>query len=322
MSKVRFEGRDYALEDGESVLDALLRHGVPLTYSCKAGVCGSCMMRAVSGSLPARAQSGLKDSRKLRGCFLACSCVPTEDLELADAGGDFRVGARIASLEDLGAAVVRVTLVCDTPLEFKAGQYVTVVREDGLARSYSLANLPGEGTLELHVRRVPNGQMSGWFHTEAKVGDRLTLLGPHGECFYVEGRPEQSLLLAGAGTGLAPLLGIVRDALSREHRGPVHLFHGALQQRGLYLVEELKELARRHPQFYYTAVVLEGTAREALEVGPVDRVVLSRFPDLTGWRGFVCGDPNFVRDLKQKFFLAEMASRDIYADAFIPAAAR
>jgi NAD(P)H-flavin reductase len=148
----------------------------------------------------------------------------------------------------------------------------------------------------------------------------MTVLGPQGECFYVEGRPEQSLLLAGAGTGLAPLLGVVRDALRQEHRGPIHLFHGALQQRGLYLVEELKELARRHSQFNYTAVVLEGTAAEALEVGSLDGIVLSRFPDLTGWRGFVCGDPNFVRDLKQKFFLAEMASRDIYADAFIPAA--
>ena len=41
---------------------------------------------------------------------------------------------------------------------------------------------------------------------------------------------------------------------------------------------------------------------------------------LTGWRGFVCGDPGIVQTLKKKLFLAGMASRDIYADAFLPAA--
>ena len=163
--------------------------------------------------------------------------------------------------------------------------------------------------------------MSGWFHTEAKSGDPVGVLGPNGECFYVDGRPEQPLLLAGTGTGLAPLLGIVRDAVRHGHRGPIHLFHGALHPGGLYLVEELRELARRHSQLHYTAAVLEGTPSDFMSVGPLDQTILSKFPDLTGWRGFVCGDPGIVRALKQQLFLANMASRDIYSDAFIPAAA-
>ena len=321
MPAVRFAGARYALDEGETVLDGLLRHGVALSHSCKAGVCGSCMLRATSGAVPPKAQTGLKDSWKSRGYFLPCSCVPEEDLELAAPGADFRFSAVITALKALSSDVLLACLSPETTVEFHAGQYVTVERADGLARSYSIASLPGAGTLELHVRRIPGGRMSGWFHDEARVGDRLTVLGPTGECFYVPGREKQPLLLAGTGTGLAPLYGIVRDALAAGHAGPIRLFHGALRHEGLYLMDELRELAGRHAQLEYTPAILRGEPAPGLSVGALDEVILDRVPDVTGWRGFVCGDPALVQQLKKTLFLAGMASREIYADAFIPAAA-
>jgi CDP-4-dehydro-6-deoxyglucose reductase len=57
-----------------------------------------------------------------------------------------------------------------------------------------------------------------------------------------------------------------------------------------------------------------------LAVGPIDQIVLKRFPKLSGWRAYVCGDPAIVHSLKKKLFLAGAASKDIYADAFVPAA--
>src|SRR3954452_12795970 len=98
MTTVAYEGRSYALNERETVLDGLLRHGMKLTYSCKAGVCGSCMMRINRGSVPERAQNGLKDSWKARGYFLACVCVPHEDLDVVQPGADLRFPARIVSL--------------------------------------------------------------------------------------------------------------------------------------------------------------------------------------------------------------------------------
>ncbi|HEX4998770.1 MAG TPA: 2Fe-2S iron-sulfur cluster-binding protein [Terriglobia bacterium] len=320
MVRVRLDGAEYTLAEGESVLAGLLRQGVGLTSSCRAGVCGSCVMRATAGAVPERAQSGLKDSWKARGYFLACVCVPAEDLELTSAGADFRFSGVITSLRMLGADVIQANLATDTPIDFHAGQYITVARPDGLARSYSIASLPGEGGLALHIRKVPNGQMSGWFHSGACEGERVTILGPSGECFYVPGRSAQPLLLAGTGTGLAPLYGIVRDALAQGHTGPIHLFHGALRPEGLYLVDELRRLDREYPQFSYTPAALRSDGNAGVAIGPLDAIIEAHHPDLTGWRGFVCGDPALVQDLKKKLFLAGMASRDIYADAFIPAA--
>jgi CDP-4-dehydro-6-deoxyglucose reductase, E3 len=320
MASILYEGHPYTVLENESVLDALLRNGHKVAHSCRAGSCGSCLMRASAGPVPANAQDGMKDSWKARGYFHACVCRPAADLEVAPVGEDARSGATITGLALLSADVLQVRLRTDSPLEFRVGQYVTIVREDGLARSYSIASLPEDGDLELHVRRIPGGRMSGWLHSGARPGDRVSVIGPSGECFYTEGREGQPLLLAGTGTGLAPLVGIVRDALSKGHTGPIHLFHGALHEAGLYLVEELRRLVRQHGQLEYTPSVLQGSESDGIATGPIDQVVLKRFPKLSGWRGFVCGDPALVRALKKKLFLSGMASRDIYADAFLPAA--
>jgi NAD(P)H-flavin reductase len=136
----------------------------------------------------------------------------------------------------------------------------------------------------------------------------------------VPGNPDQPLLLAGTGTGLAPLYGILRDALRHGHRGPIRIFHGALHRGGLYLVDELRRIVAKHEHVEYTPTVLNGSEGEELTVGAIDQVVLKSVPKLAGWRGYVCGDPALVQTLKKKLFLSGMASRDIYADAFLPAA--
>ncbi|WP_224244824.1 FAD-binding oxidoreductase [Hyalangium gracile] len=323
MSRVRYEARWYPLEPEESVLDGLLRQGISVPHACKAGVCQSCLMRAANGVVPEKSQAGLKETLKARNYFLACSCRPEPGAELEVAGGgaeELRVPARLASLERLSEDVLRVRLRPEAPFEYRAGQYLTLLRADGLARSYSVASLPDEELLELHVRLLPGGAMSTWLRSEARPGDEVRLQGPAGECFYLPGRPEQPLLLAGTGTGLAPLYGIVRDALAQGHSGPLWLFHGALNPRGLYLVEELRALAARHPNLHYRPGVLEGRLGEDVHVGPLDALIRAECPKPVGWRAFLCGNPELVLSLRKKLFLAGLSLKDIHADAFLPSA--
>ena len=313
MSHVQFGSTVCELQDKETVLDGLLRAGAIVPYACKAGSCGSCMMKVTQGNVPPGSQAGLKDSWKARGYFLPCVCVPDGDIEVAEAGADARTGARISDIAALSHNVLRVRLEAKGDFEFRAGQYLTLMRGSGVARSYSIASLPEDGIIELHVRVIEGGVMSAWLSGVARRGDEVTIQGPSGDCFYVAGQPEQPLLLVGTGTGLAPLYGIARDALKSGHRGTIHLFHGAMHHAGLYLVQELKALADENANFVYTPTVLA-------EDGPVDAVVTARYPKLGGWRAFVCGDPVLVRSLKKKLFLGGMAMRDIYSDAFLPSA--
>lgn len=321
MSRVKYEAQWYPLEQEESVLDGLLRQGVTVPHACMAGVCQSCLMRASSGPVPEKAQVGLKDTLKARHYFLACSCRPEGDLEVASGGAnELRVPARIEALEPLSEDVLRVRLRPQGLFEYRTGQYLTLLRADGLARSYSVASLPHEGLLELHVRLLPGGVMSTWLRSVARVGDEVKLQGPAGECFYLPGRPEQPLLLAGTGTGLAPLYGIVRDALVEGHAGPIWLFHGARQPRGLYLVEELQRLASQHPNLHYRPSVLEGRLGENVYVGALDALIRAECPKPVGWRAFLCGDPALVLSLRKKLFLAGLSLKDIHADSFLPSA--
>jgi CDP-4-dehydro-6-deoxyglucose reductase, E3 len=321
MPLIHYANQSLATQEGETVLDCLLRNGIAIPHSCKAGACQSCMVKGDGGEIPVQAQTGVKDTLRAKGYFLACSCRPTGDLTVSAVGNEQRIAARIASLDLLNDTVMRVRLRCTGELDYSAGQYVSLFREDGLARSYSLASLPDEHDLELHVRRIPGGAMSQWFHDGARVDGTVWLQGPSGSCFYLAGNSDEPLLLAGTGTGLAPLYGIARDALARGHQGPVWLFHGALEPTGLYLGEEIAALMARHPNLHFVPTVLRGDAHNAVDIGPLDAIILGKFASLKGWKGYICGDPGIVNLLRRKFFLAGMASKAIHADAFLPSAA-
>lgn len=220
----------------------------------------------------------------------------------------------------LTADVARVRLQTSTPLPYQAGQFITLLRSDGLARSYSLASVPAlDEALELHVRVLPHGRMSQWIAHELQPGAELAIRGPEGDCFYTDDDRAQPLLLVGTGTGLAPLYGVARDALHRGHRGPITLIHGAVTPAGLYLQDVLEDMSRTHDNFTYRRCALHGEATEGLEIGGIEAVAARCIPKLAGHRVFVCGDPERVAALRKQCFLRGARMNEIFADAFVTA---
>ena len=321
MPVIRFQDVDYSSHDQETVLECLERHGVSVPSSCRSGVCQTCLMRALEGSVPAAAQQGLKDTLRAQNYFLACVCKPRAALNVALAGADIthHMAATVLEKTPLARDIVRLRLRVAEPLDYRPGQFLNLVRADGLVRSYSLASHPAldGGVLEFHIRHLSGGQMSTWLCETLAVGDTLSVEGPLGDCYYLPGAPQRSLLLIGTGTGLAPLWGIVRDALSQGHEGPIHLYHGSYRAAGLYLVDELRELARRHANFFYTPCVDEGEAGSIHTIGRADQVALADHPQLKDWRIYLCGHPEMVAGVKKKAFLAGASLGDIYADPFV-----
>lgn len=322
MPHISFQGERYAALQGESLLDCLMRHGIALSHSCKSGVCQSCIVRATRGDIPAKAQSGLRDTLRAQGYALACSFVPESDVEIVLIDTELlRTRARIVAVNPLNATVMNVRVRPEKPIEHRAGQYMNLVRDDGLVRSYSVASVPEEDEdLCFHVALVAKGRMSGWIHSGVARNATVELLGPVGNCFYVPGASEQPLFLAGTGTGLAPLYGIVRDALRRGHTGAIHLFHGSIRPEGLYLVDELRSLATQFQNLRYYPCALQGEA-EGVCIMPLDQLCLQSVPKLGGHKVYLCGHPDFVRMMQRKTFLAGASLADIYADAFVPSPA-
>lgn len=322
MAQLKFKDDIFTVSAGSSVLDTLLEQGHEIPNNCRAGACQSCIMQVTKGTVPEKSQKGLKDSHKAKGFFLACSCEPVDDIDiqLPDAQ-QLRIPASVSEINKLSAEVVELKIKTTEPYQYNAGQYVTLWKDEKLGRSYSLASLPeGGGDLIFHIRLMHEGKFSGWVHNELQVGDTFFIQGPAGDCFYTAGNPEQNLLLIGTGTGLAPLYGIIHDALQQEHTGEIHLFHGAVNPSGLYLSEELTKLTQQHSNVKYHPCVLtaEENMSSNITQGDISKVALEVVPKPSGWKSFLCGDEALVNKLRKQIFLAGSSMNDIYADPFIP----
>lgn len=323
MATLGYKGRRFDLLTDETVLDGLLRSGVEVPHSCRSGICRSCTMVASSGTVPESAQVPLREVERRSGMFLACMCRPTEDLELRDLDDQATITARIVEVAHLSESVVRLRLQPDESFAYEAGQYLSLQRSDGLMRSYSLASLPGEDWLELHLRRLPSGQMSTWAYEQARPGMTVSLRGPYGSCCYVADPIDAPILMVGVGTGLAPLWGVVRQALASGHVGPITLFQASAEPAGLYMRDDLRELARAHPQLQIRACVLHGGGDE-LEQGAVDNLAVQHLRatgSIAAHMAFVCGDSAIVQRVRRGLFMAGVSPRRIFVDAFVTAPA-
>ncbi len=133
---------------------------------------------------------------------------------------------------------------------FAAGQYLTLrKRLDGeeVRRSYSICSGPDDGELRIAVKRVDGGAFSGWATSAIRPGDALEVMTPTGR-FGVGHAPDQARMYAGfaAGSGITPVLSIIRGILSREARSRVCLFYGNRSVADMLFRSALEELKDRY----------------------------------------------------------------------------
>lgn len=316
--KLEFHGRSFDCRQGESVLEALLRQGASPPFSCRNGSCLACLQRCTAGTPTEASQRALRPSLRQAGYFLPCKCRPDEDMSIMPPRAtDLFSPAVVVGKELLADDVCVLRLESATSLDYHAGQFINLRRPDGLTRSYSLASLPSEDEhLEIHVKRMSGGAMSAWLCDRVSVGDELEYQGPNGSTHYVPRTEPQDLLLVGNGTGAAPLIGIVRDALHVDHRGSIRIFLGSRTTRGLYLHETFSRIAATHPRVEYVPCVSGSDVPVGFAHGRVDDVVRTRISDMRGTRLFVAGLPAMVSAV-ERWARAEGASpSEIHADAY------
>ena len=184
MAKITYSEQTYECRSDESVLQCLARHGVELSSSCRAGVCQTCMVVATDGIPPAAAQKGLKPQLQQQGYFLACICTPEQDLTFAkpDDTALPKITATVVDKLPLNDTILRLRIKPETPIDFHPGQFLNLHREDELIRSYSIASLPDEENIELHIELIENGRMSGWLHDDVAVGETITTITSRPSC--------------------------------------------------------------------------------------------------------------------------------------------
>lgn len=317
MPSVRFGGEAFELEGDETVLECLERNGVVRPSSCRNGHCQVCTMTCQQGVLPANSQVGLAPTQVQLGAFLPCVCRPSEDLSLE--AKEFPIlSTKVLEHELVAPDIACIRLARPDSLELIAGQFIHVCKDEETRRSYSVANRAMQDHfVEIHVRCIPGGTVSPWLVEDLCPGDLVSISGPYGACFYTEQDPEQSLVLAGTSTGLAPLMGILRDALARGHSGSIDLYHGATSPEGLYLRDTLKEIASAHNQVKIHWSTLNGaTPENQISDQPIDALIREHHPDGKALRAYLCGAPGFVKQIKRELFLSGTPFQQIFSDPF------
>jgi len=177
--------------DGERVLDAFLRQGITIPFSCRDGVCHSCKQIAVSGSIPAVAQKGLTEVQREQGYFLPCSCVPTEDMVIiSPQDAKFYTATIVQGKEVLAQGGCKLLLEPTLAQPCRSGQYITVRSTDGAERSLAIVNEPAnEYFIEICVHKIDGDQFSNWVFDQLEVEGELEIQGPYDETPVLSNQP-------------------------------------------------------------------------------------------------------------------------------------
>lgn len=318
MPTITVEDRQINLDSNINLLESLERAGIEVPCSCSSGICHGCMAQVLEGNVPEAAQAGLSNNQRRLNYFLTCQCYPQADLRISLASGlDQRSQATLIDKQIVNPRVMVARFKAD--IDWNAGQHIIVWRTATRGRTYSIASSPDDGYVELHVRRRRNGLVSHWLEHILEVGEQCQLSTPAGDCYYSPAMPNQPVLLIGTGTGIAPLYGILKQALSAGHHGKITLYAAAGEPYQLYLVEELTALAAQHPDFEYIPVVHRNTySLPNLLEGDLVDLIPQRHPNLRKHLVYLCGAPDMVDALRQQCFLNGALMEDIFTNTFLP----
>lgn len=310
MPEIRAAGQAWSVTPGSNLLDALNGAGLRVPYSCRAGSCHACLVRCVAGEVLDGAPDALDSQRRAEGWCLACQCQVMGDLavEVFDPLRD-GLPAQIDSLDWLSPSVLRLRVKPQQPLRYSAGQHLVLWTAEGVARPYSLASLPGvDPWLEFHLDCRHSGAFSDAAR-QFKPGDALRLGQLRGGALHYDPDwHERPLWLLAAGTGLAPLWGILREALRQHHQGPIRLIHLAHEEAEHYLAEPLAALAAAHPQLQVERVTATELAAVLAELKLVSRQT----------RALLCGSPASVESFARRLYLVGVPRNQVLADIFLP----
>src|SRR3569623_1687921 len=269
--RIATSGHEFTVDDSECGLDAALRQGLSLPYSCRGGTCGSCTGKVVQGEVayPHGTPPALSAVEQAAGMALFCQAQPRGDIVLevrephsASELAIKKLPARVVKKEFLAPDVVRLLLKLPAAerLQFLAGQYVDFILPDGRHRSFSLANAPHDDQfLELHLRHVEKGEFTEHVFERMKEKDMVRSEGPHGEFYLREDSTRPMIFIAG-GTGFAPIKGIIEQAFAAGTTRPMHFYWGARAQVDLYLAALPRQWAAARAQLRFTPVQSETVA--------------------------------------------------------------
>ncbi len=212
---------------------------------------------------------------------------------------------------------------------FAPGQYLTLrtlIDGEEARRSYSICSAPADRELRVAVKRIDNGLFSSWVHQELTAGDKLEVMTPTGRFGQVAASDKARVHVGfAAGSGITPLLSILRHTLAQEKDSRFFLFYGSRSVDEMMFRQELEELKDRHMGRLSVFHVL---SREAQDVsilnGHIDgekvRLLLTKMlPAAAVDHAYICGPSGMIDNVEAALKELGVAPEKIHVERFVSA---
>ena len=256
-------GEVVRVKEGQTILDACLRHGLYLPHACTHGRCSTCKVAVKDGEVDIGEATdfALMDFERQEGKRLACTATlrtnatieaDIDEDEDAERNPVVDLVGTVSRLEDLTPTIKGIWIDLPEDFAFQAGQYVNLYLP-GMTRprAFSMASPPSQTrTIELHVKRVPGGQGTGYIHDTLAVGDELRMSGPYGQ-FFVRWSAEKPIIFVAGGSGMSAIRSMILDMVEEGFEDDVWLFYGAREACELVDHDLWQRMAEEHDEFHY-----------------------------------------------------------------------
>lgn len=320
----------------EDVITAAVRQSIYLMSSCREGGCATCKSYCAEGDyqLVGCSVQALPPDEEEDGQVLLCRCFPESDLELevpytysriSFAPEEQRFTAEVVSAEPISVNAVRLRLKkCgsngERKVRFEPGQYFDLqIPGTELSRAFSPANTPNDdGDLEFLIRLLPDGRFSNYLKTGVQVGQQVAVKGPLGVFGLKENGFRPRYFIAG-GTGLAPILSMVRHMHHWKEPQETRIYFGVNTVEEVFLLDELKALEAAMPTLTLRLCVWRpdaawaGERGNAIEILRRDLQAQPAKPDM-----YLCGPPGMVDAAHQVCSEFGIPEGQIYLEKFLP----
>lgn len=192
--------------------------------------------------------------------------------------------------------------------QFTAGQYITLkttLDGESMRRDYSICSAPKSGQLQVAVKEVYNGQFSKYANNALKAGDSIEVSAPQGRfTFTSDPSAKRTLALVAAGSGITPVMSILKTILTEEPNSEVVLIYGNKAPKDTMFLNELLELKAEYPnalhlQFVYSQSQELDALFGRIERSTINFVFKNKFKDRVVEAYYLCGPEGMINTVKE-----------------------
>jgi benzoate/toluate 1,2-dioxygenase reductase subunit len=321
-----------AANEVETIYQAAARQDVPIQTDCREGACATCRATCVAGryELSDYSDEALPPEEEAAGGVLACQMRARSDCVIEFPYPSSAITVRkadptpavVEGAEEVARDVFRLVLRlrAEKGRAFLPGQYVNIaVPGSGAVRSYSFANAPQSDDLaEFYVRRLPAGVMSDWLSGGQALGAETVVSAPMGQFFLR--RADAPMLMVAGGTGLAPMLSMLRHLAGQPDLKPprITLLYGTNVPGEMFAADELADLDGKLPLDVRRAAVTTSNGFAGTTGFVTDLMRPDMLDALTDC--YLCGPPAMVTAARAFLTGQGIDQKRIFAERFLAAA--